>query len=239
MNKVELEKPRSGVELVEWCDAKCNECAEDAHLRSSAMARKGLWKQFYDEVYPLAEYVRRAWKSSPEVVCRYVIGNDNYDAVLTTPGRASDQTWFVEITSAVEGYDEALRREAIGTKLCVGARGKMHASGPKGARKEIRSIQMAVRPEVGRAQALCLVKHAILSKTGRRYGKRHILVVAFDDMDFECSDAGLVRDFCTLYAVSHDLDFGELAVLGLRGRILVHIQPPRYRGKLTKEALAE
>jgi hypothetical protein len=86
---------------------------------------------------------------------------------------------------------------------------------------------MAIRPEVARAHALCLLKTAIRAKARKTYGADTILVVVFDDSRFSPEDLSIVRDFCTLFVIDDTLDFKEVCVLGERANLFLNLQLPR------------
>ena len=92
-----------------------NKRAEElgASLEAKTYARSGasLPKKFYDEIYPLALFVKHELAGTPDATVTPNLNNDNFDATIFFG--ISSRTLYVEVTCAKDGYDESRRIEVL------------------------------------------------------------------------------------------------------------------------------
>jgi len=80
----------------------------DLCLRRQLLLHKGLFKQFYEEMYLLAFFVKRCYGGRTDVWVRWITGSQPYDAIISDK---TGQQVFVEITQACYDYDQVLKME--------------------------------------------------------------------------------------------------------------------------------
>ena len=66
-----------------------------------------------EEVYPLAIFGRRKFGNTDQILIQSVIGNQNYDAVVSDLKSEPASQSYVEITQAHEGESDYLRQTTI------------------------------------------------------------------------------------------------------------------------------
>jgi hypothetical protein len=78
---------------------------EEPNLKRELLLRKGLSKQFYEEVYPLAFFAKHYFGGRTDVLVKWVPGYQNHDALILKQG---EEPLFVEITQTVRDHKESL-----------------------------------------------------------------------------------------------------------------------------------
>ena len=125
----ELTKTRSPAELCEWVQNKFDEIAEIPGGKDAIRFRKGLCKQFVEEVYPLSIYGMHKYAINSTARLTPVLGNQSYDALVEDS--SAKVQYKLEITQAHEGQDEYLRMLALKRDGHVWPFGKISKSGTK------------------------------------------------------------------------------------------------------------
>jgi len=110
ISRTEYETPRKPRELCNYIADVRDAVMNDASERKQARLRRGLYKQYLDELIPLSIYAAIQYDGS-DVLVRPLIGNQGYDAVVTTPeGKNID---VIEITSPIDGLKESNNSKLI------------------------------------------------------------------------------------------------------------------------------
>ena len=83
VNHEELTKQRNPSELRDWISQKVEQICSTDEGRRDFRLQRGLVKQLVEEIVPLAIFGKNKYGDTEQVYLRLVIGNQNYDAVVT------------------------------------------------------------------------------------------------------------------------------------------------------------
>jgi hypothetical protein len=103
--------PRRVAEFISWVKQKTEDFGASLEAKTYARSGAPLPKKFYDEIYPLALFVRHELLDTPDATVTPNLNNDNFDATISFSG--SGGVLYVEITCAKDGYDESRRMEIL------------------------------------------------------------------------------------------------------------------------------
>jgi hypothetical protein len=228
----DMSAPRLVPDFVAWLNGKVEEFG--ASPEATALGRSGaqLPKKFYDELFPLALFIEHEFAAMPEAVVTPNLNNDNFDAMISFRGLAD--TLYIEITRAIDGYDQPLRLEVLTSKGSVSFTGPIvRVDGRRGTPGRVVEIQdESIDGDLRLKKDLCLIKHAVRAKAHKVYGKHHLLLLVVDDSIVFCTE-GEHRVLHALIAerlLSADLDSVRLVVQGITGKLVRSYQLPRYTG---------
>jgi hypothetical protein len=129
----------------------------------------------------MALFAHRYYHASQDVTIEHVVGNQNYDGIVTDKRGCSEAIRFLEVTSTLVTYEDALRMEVLSAKGHVAAYGRVRAVGPRSRRVSIEAEGVAYDPGEIRAEHLDLVKDAVRKKAMKPYQPGTVLIVAVDD----------------------------------------------------------
>lgn len=223
LQRVDIEISRTPQELCDWVELKASELSETAEGKRYARSGVLLPKKLWEEIRPLGLFAHCLYGQRTDVKCTPNLTNDNYDGRIDF-NDASMPSIYVEVTYAKDGYDEHLRLEVLTAEGSVNALGRISKSGTKASgRRTVEVENEAVNHEETRCKALEIVKTRIHSKSGKKYGPNHVLIIVVDDyLSFRTKDdrAVLVK-FVKSIIKSVKLDFRAVFLLGATGSYLV------------------
>jgi len=233
LTKEEMTTPRTPTELACWVEGKCRLIADYREAKEWALLRKGLSKEFHEEVYPLNLFVTHLYAKRSDIKCVPNLDNRDFDAIILDYSTSPQSELKVEITSAVDGYDEYLRMKYFVKHRSVSVWDTLSASGTEKRGHDIHVENELTAHSVLLERTFSLIQSAFKGKSvipnkTQRYGQGHVLIVAFDDwqwfnpeQDMLALKAFVEKDVLTL-----QLDFAALYVVGLSGKTFVHFEPP-------------
>lgn len=216
--------PRTPKALRDWVLAKCS-VFNKPEFRKAVLLHEGLFKWFYEEIYPLSVFVVRRYGDRMDVSCAPKRDQSrDVDAEINEPSR----TIPVEITSARDP-DHHLRMEYWVQHRCVPFTGPLKVQGTKRTGRQIESELESVDHRESRARYLSLIKTAAEGKAGLgRYGKSYELIIAVEDGwfnpedgCFDPEDANEVVAFIEREVLTLPLEFGAIHIVGLTERLFL------------------
>jgi hypothetical protein len=99
LSSEEIQQPRSPSELVAFVEAVRVRATEDTETRTAGHLRIGNYKQFFDEIVPLARFAQHAYPADHTI--KPILGNQGYDAeVRDARGKLVDR---IEIANPIDG----------------------------------------------------------------------------------------------------------------------------------------
>ena len=230
LDAVDMTTPRSLANFIAWATRKAEELSATPGMKEYARSGASLPKKFYDEIYPLALFVRCEFAEFPDALVSPNLSNDNFDATIVLLG--AHRQVFIEITRAKDGYDESLRDEVLSRQGHVSLTGPItKISGRRTAPNRLVEVKSDFVPhEEMLAKHLALVGDVVRAKAHRQYGKDFILLVVVDDYLPFCSqsDQAKLHEVVTSTLLSSDLDFASLVILGISGKLLISYPLPSY-----------
>ena len=219
----DMERPRSPDEFYNWVMGKCEELG--ATLEAKAFARSGavLPKKFYDELFPLAIFVRREYSGRHDVRITPNLGSENFDATISI-GVSGDEKILVEITCSKDGYDDSLRMEYLTKHGHVNLTGPVSVTGRRGAKDRSVNVESEAADHSSLVERqLSMLRERIEAKASKHYGANHTLLVAVDDYFplREEEDAQKINKFVSGLLPQLDLDFARVVIAGVAGKIFL------------------
>jgi len=215
ISQEELTKERTPSELWDWLLQKVKQiCSTDEGIKDFRL-QKGLWKQFVEEIAPLAIFGKHKFGDTDQVLFQPVIGNQNYDAIVIDLRTKPASQTFLEITQSHEGVSDYWRRRELLEKGFVFSYAPVIKEGSK--KNRMFSILPVATPVEERVQKeLDRILEAVKRKTGKDYPANTSLIISFDDgppfqevMDNKKLDSFMNDKFANL-----DLRFSALYLVG-------------------------
>lgn len=228
----ELTKPRTPTELSRWWEGKNRLFADCPEARKSALLRKRPFKKFYEELYPLSLFATHLYTGRSDIQVIPNLDNRNFDATIMDHSTSPPHELKVEITSAVEGYDEYLRRKYFVKHGHGNVGGALSYSGTEKAGHEIHIENEAIERTKLLQCTFSLIRSAVERKSvgtnkSQKYGQGHVLIVTFDDW-YWCNskqqDMATLKNFVKEHVLKLTLNFAALYVVGLSGNTFVHFE---------------
>jgi len=174
----ELTKVRTPGELARWVAQKTDELASQPGGKDAVRMRSGLCKQLTEEVYPLSILASHAYGNRDDVTIEPVLGNQNYDAIITV----DDRRMKLEITLAHEGEKEFLRRLMLKEQGHAPAFGDIKKTGTKNRGIVIESESIAHSVDEILDSQIDLIRKAVHRKLKNKYENGTELLIMFEDV---------------------------------------------------------
>ena len=222
LSAASLEMPRTPDDLYDWVMGKCDELGSTLEAKTFARSGALLAKTFYDEIFPLAIYVRAKYAGRQDVFIRPNLGNDNYDAEICIGLGPKAETSFVETTYSKDGYDDALRIEYLTKNGHANLTGPLTVNGRQGhARRTIEIESEAIDRRELVARHIRFVEERIRAKSVASYGSSHVLLVAVDDyLPFRGALAAAeLHEAIISFLKKLTLNFSSVVVVGVAGTV--------------------
>lgn len=178
-----------------------------------------------EELFPLGLLCECYFERSPEVSVELVLGNQNYDAIVTDGRRNAVAFTRIEVTQSHEGEDEHLRMLHLEQEGHVSLFGPVRKSGTKkiGISVSVES-EAKSHTEVVNSQRT-LVQEAIDRKLTKTYEPDTALLVVFDDAIAirNDSDCGVFRNLLLENRATLLGRFAWVGVIGWRKKCFAYI----------------
>ncbi|MFC1985628.1 hypothetical protein ACFLWC_01375 [Chloroflexota bacterium] len=179
--------------------------------------QKGLLKQLVEEVVPLAIFGRHKFDDTDQVLLQPIIGNQNYDAVVTDLRTKPASKGYIEITQSHEGENDYWRRLKLLKNGSVFRYATVIKVG-KGKNRTVSITPEATPVEERVKNELNRILNAAKRKTGKDYPVNAALIISFDDTPpFEraLKVMGTTIDiFVKKEILNLDLRFSQLYLVG-------------------------
>jgi hypothetical protein len=217
-SKEEIEKERNPFELYDWLNQKVAQiCSTEEGLKDFRL-QKGFLKQLIEEVGPLAIFGKRKFSNTDQVLLQPVIGNQNYDAIVTDLRTKPAFKRFLEITQSHEGENDYWRRFELLKKGIVFSHAPIIKVG-KG-----KNCTVSIPPEAtsveGRVKnELNMILDAAKRKAGKEYPANTSLIIFFNDMPpfeeaLKVINNTTIDDFVKKEILNLDLRFSQFYLVG-------------------------
>jgi hypothetical protein len=219
--KAELAQSRKPADLDEWAIKMAELFGRTPENRTYAGSGALLPKKFYDEVLPLALFAHQEYGKCQNVTVTPNLGNEGFDAAITVEAGRPTRT-YIEITYAKDGYNEALRLEALTAQGFSNLTGRVSRKGRKGrADRHIIVENEAIRHVEILRHNLELVVDRLRLKARAKYGQDHVLLVVVDDyLAFrQPEDAAALNELAQKELRDLQLDFGRVVFMGMGQRL--------------------
>ena len=224
LTKEEMVIERTPKELAAWVERKLLEFKGFDYLKEYVLLHKGLFKKFYEEVYPLNMFANKLYKERSDVGCTPNLDNQDFDAVICDYSFSPPHKLMVEFTCAIEYPDEHLRMKYFLEHGHVNVYGELSYTGTKKTGHKIHVENEMIDRDVLLQKNFLLIKKAAEQKSVHRkrkkYGRKHELVIFFDDWFLfnPKDDVSVLEKFVKTNVLSIPLNFKAIYVLGLSGK---------------------
>jgi hypothetical protein len=182
VTKDELTVERTPDELIAWIQQKFQEIERIEGGKKAARMRKGYCKQLVEEILPLSIFATHVYSGKSHITFRPVIGNQNYDVLITDRSVSPPNISRLEITQAHEGEAGFLRRLLLQDQGWAPASGAIEKTGTKNTGIKLKASMDARDFEDIVAELVCLVTEAFERKLNRIYEQGTALLIMFDDV---------------------------------------------------------
>jgi len=181
VTKEELEIPRSAAQLLAWAQKKISSIGATDDGKKAIRLRKGLCKTLVEEALPLGIFCAHYFKASRCVNIQHIVGNQNYDAIVTDERLRKSPIKYLEVTQAHEGENEHLRMIELERKGSVNVLGRVKKRGTKntGITVEIENAAKSHADVVAAEKEK--IRMAVERKACNSYPKGTGLIIVFDD----------------------------------------------------------
>lgn len=229
LTKEEMVIERTPKELTAWVERKLQEFKGLDDLKEDILLHKGLFKEFYEEVYPFNMLVNKLYKDRSDVGCASNLGNQDFDAVICDYSFSPPHKLMVEFICAIEYPAEHLRMKYFLEHGHVNVYGELLYTGTKKTGHKIHVENEMIDRDVLLQKNFLLIKKAAEQKSVHRkrkkYGKKHVLVIFFDDWFLFNSkdDVRVLEKFVKTNVLSIPLNFKAIYVLGSSGKTFLSL----------------
>lgn len=237
----ELVLPRTPTELRRWVEGKCRLFADCPDAKEWVLLHQGLSKKFHEEIYPLSLFITHLYIGRIDIQCIPNLDNRDFDAIILDYSISPPSELKVEITSAIDGYEEHLRMKYFMEHGHVSAWGKLTASGTKkkGYKIEVDNENMNKHSD-RLVRIFSLIRSSVKRKSmslnePQKYGQGYVLIVTFDDWFwFKPEYIETLKDFVNKHVLALTLNFSALYVVGLSGEMCVHFELPKIQDTIIR-----
>ncbi|MBM4301574.1 MAG: hypothetical protein FJ121_08595 [Deltaproteobacteria bacterium] len=229
LSKEDIEKERTPEKLSLWWEEKNREFDSSPEGRQYALLKKGLTKEFYDEINPLKLFANILYAGRSDIGCIPNLGNDNFDAIIRDYSHSPPSEQKIEFTLAIDGHDDQLRMKYFVEHGHVSLTGPLTYTGTEKTGHKINVETEAVLHNDSLKKTFAIIKSRAEQKCKpKNYGKNHVLVITIDDhiaprYDNQ-KDLEALNEFMKSDVINLPLDFGGLYILGLSGKTFLAIK---------------
>ena len=179
ITKDEIETFRTPAEYVSWFDSVLTKFNRVDKYREAIILRKGLFKEIFEELFPLYRLLQALGEDWSDLRLRNIIGSQQYDVEVKDSGCRPFS--FIEITDTIMNYDERHRMMYFLEHGSVSLLGQVNVSGTKNTEKTIDVKSEAKESLEILGKTLEKVFEAVQKKTEKDYPDNTALLVQFDD----------------------------------------------------------
>jgi len=177
----ELIVERTPQDLIDWVEKKIQKIIQQEGGKEALRMREGLCKDFIEEVYPLRILTGFQFNDRNDVKLRPVIGNQNYDVLITDYAFSPPRTSKLEITQAHEGENQFLRRLMLQQQGWSPLTGSIKKTGTKNTGIKVEGEIVARDVQDSLNNQIKLINQALHRKLQKDYESNTSLLIMFED----------------------------------------------------------
>ena len=219
MNKItkeEIEQFRTISELSFWINQIFSENISNEFITSVRLKSSDEIKTLMEEVIPISKFAKKYFSSNSKIKIKPIIGNQSYDAII----KGSDKISYLEVSRAVNGYDEKLRNEHLDKYGSVFAVGSIDKKGTKASGlREVIFLNNGIsrKDEINNIKEL--IKKTILKKINKQknYNAKTLLIITFQDIFWDIldtKDTEAIDNFINNEIINLQHSFINICILG-------------------------
>jgi len=222
----EIEIERTLSEVVEWVFSTFDKIASSREGITSL--RKVTYpeiKVFLEESYPLALFCKNFFSEDDAITISQKVGNQSYDAKIS----GHNTLEYIEITNAIDGYDEKLRNIELDRIGSVPGVGEITITGTKASGNQVIHIDSKAvladetKYKIKEKQKK-LILEAIDKKSKIDYPPNTMLIVSFNDMMFNTDKDIVELQFLMEKIVSLKVsNFAGISLVGILEKVFITV----------------
>ncbi len=216
ISKDDITKQRTPSELWDWLIQRVELICSTQEGEKAFRMQKGLIKQLVEEINVLAIFGKHKYGDTEQVLLQPVIGNQNYDAVVTDFRTKPASKTYIEITQAHEGENDYWRRCQLLEKGFV----PLHSPVIKTRIKKTK-IQVSIPFEANSVEDRVKIELEMILDAARKkehidYPSNTFLIISFEDLSSfrEVMDDKKLDIFTNENIITLDLRFSALYLVG-------------------------
>jgi hypothetical protein len=218
----EIEIERTPSEVYEWVFSTFENFKTKEEVTSLRLLTYRAIKVFIEESYPLAYFCNHFFSEESSVKINQKVGDQPYDVIV----EGCDKFNYIEITNAINGYDERLRNEELDRTGSVPGAGEVIVTGTKASGKQTVIFEnIAVLHDGIKEEQKELILEIVRKKSQKNYPVNTMLIVGFPDNPSFKTD----EDISELESFMHDKlspivsNFAGLSLVGFSGKVFLLI----------------
>lgn len=207
---------RAPAELLAWVEGKFDEISKKPGGTDAVRFRKGLCKVLVEEVYAMSIWATHVFSEHDPVLLEPVLGNQNYDALVSDHSSSPVAVRRLEITQAHEGETTHLRNLMLDRDGWAWGSAKLEKKGTKRTGIEIKVKRALTAYDEHLEQAIRLIRDAIRKKAEKSYSDGTDLLVMFEDNPI-VRDSPIIESLNTLFdeeIAQMGLEFSRIYFVG-------------------------
>jgi len=215
ISKEVIEIFRTPSEYIQWFTSLLEAIRSDRTQNEAALLHEGIYKQLYEELFPLYSLLKNKQQEWNESLFRNVLGNQSYDVEIKNNSIA-----YLEIATTDYDDGELLRMHKFLANKYVSLSGKItrdDKNRPISIEDEMRSHEGIVR------ESRESISKRIESKSEKVYQDNTGLIVYFDDYvtQYDQDDYNMLRSAVDELKPKWNGTFEAVYLVGPKGETLV------------------
>lgn len=220
IRKEDIEKEKSPSELYEWVSSTFDNFKTKEEMTSLRMLTYPEIKVFIEESYPLAHFCNHFFSKDKSVKISQKVGSQSYDAKI----EGHSNLEHIEITNAINGYDERFRNAELDSNGSAPAVGGITVIGTKASGKQTVEFEsIAVSHDEIKEEQKKMILEIVIKKSKINYPSNTMLIVAFsDNISFSTAeDISELRLFLNEVLSPKIDNFVGLSLVGYSGKVFL------------------
>ena len=222
VTKDEIEVKRSPSQIYEWVFSTLNNFSTKDEKTSLRTLSYPEIKVFIEESYPLAYFCNHFFGEDGSVKINQMVGSQSYDAKV----EGCEKFTYIEITNAINGYNEKLRNCELDKTGSVPAVGGITIVGTKASGRQMVEFEnIAVRHDDIKDEQKELILQIVNKKSKIKYPSKTMLIIGFsDNISFKTKEDILELELFMKDKISSEIgDFVGLCLVGFSGNVFISI----------------
>jgi len=218
----EIEIERTPSEVYEWVFSTFEKFKTKEEVTSLRLLTYPEIKVFIEESYPLAYFCNHFFSEQNSVRINQKVGNQPYDVAV----KGCNKFNYIEITNAINGYDERFRNQELDKTGSVTGVGGITITGTKASGNQTVTFEnVAVSHNGIKEEQKELILKIVRKKAKKEYPDNTMLIVGFPDIISFKTDEDLseLKSFMQDELMPLISNFIGLSLIGFSGKVFLTI----------------
>jgi len=218
----EIEREKTPSEVYEWVFSTFENFKTKDEVTSLRLLTYPEIKVFIEESYPLAYFCNHFFSGESSVKINQKVGNQSYDVRV----KGCEKFDYIEITNAINGYDERFRNQELDKTGSVTGVGGIRVTGTKASGNQTVIFEnVAVSHNGIKEEQKELILKIVRKKSKKEYPDGTMLIVGFpDNISFKTDeDISELESFMKDELSTLVSNFAGLSLVGFSGKVFLSI----------------